>query len=99
MEKNSKFDPATKHSYSNTNYIILGLVAEKATGKDIDKLFDEYIFRPLNLENTFFVPYHVPRQDLLMGMYIILPYRLMNGTQLNPKIHRGQRWGFLQVRW
>lgn len=67
MEKNLKFDPGTEHSYSNTNYIILGLVAEKATGKDIDKLFDEYIFRPLNLENTFFVPYHDTPSRLVNG--------------------------------
>jgi D-alanyl-D-alanine carboxypeptidase len=47
------FAPGTHYSYSNTNYIALGLVLEKATGRRLADLIDERIVRPLNLHNTY----------------------------------------------
>ncbi|MBT1184009.1 beta-lactamase family protein [Streptomyces sp. CJ_13] len=46
------FVPGTAHSYSNTNYIALGLVAEKASGRSVADLVRERIAEPLNLRNT-----------------------------------------------
>jgi len=46
MKKKLEFQPGLKHSYSNTNYIILGLIAEKATGKKVNQLFEEFILEP-----------------------------------------------------
>jgi len=56
MEKNLQFTPGSKHSYSNTNYIILGIIAEKSTGQKVDELFARYLFNPLQLNNTLLVP-------------------------------------------
>ena len=45
--------PGTEYHYSNTNYVILGVIIEHITGKSyIDNLV-ERIFNPLNLSNTF----------------------------------------------
>ena len=49
------FAPGAKYSYSNTNYVALGLVAEKATGHSVSDLVQERIARPLHLKNTYLV--------------------------------------------
>lgn len=46
------FPPGTKCEYSHTEFTILGEVLERATGKTMQELYDEYIFQPLKLEHT-----------------------------------------------
>ena len=40
------------NSYSNTNYILLGLIVEKATGNSMDAELKRRIFAPLQLRST-----------------------------------------------
>lgn len=47
------FDPGSKFSYRNTNYVILALMADAITG-DHAKFLSEVIFKPLDLKNTFY---------------------------------------------
>jgi D-alanyl-D-alanine carboxypeptidase len=47
------FEPGKSFSYSNTGYIILGLIAEQVTGKSFENLLQEEIITPLALTNTF----------------------------------------------
>lgn len=47
------FAPGTSWSYSNTNYIVAGLLAEKLTGKRLPALIQERIARPLGLTRTY----------------------------------------------
>ncbi len=47
------FQPGESFSYSNTNYILLGMILKKATGKSISILLRERILVPLNLSHTF----------------------------------------------
>ncbi|MFS8359105.1 serine hydrolase domain-containing protein [Streptomyces sp. CWNU-52H] len=49
------FAPGTDYAYSNTNYIALGLIAEKATGRALDGLVEQRITGPLHLKNTHLV--------------------------------------------
>ncbi len=67
MEKNLEFDPGTDQSYSNTNFILLGLIAEQVTGMKIHMVFRERLFAPLDLENTSLVPYAPPPPNLISG--------------------------------
>jgi len=67
MEKKLGFSPGAKHDYSNTNYILLGLIAEKVTGKKIDQLYVEYVTDPLNLASTYLVPYLDTPSELVNG--------------------------------
>ena len=46
------FPPGTDQKYSHTEFTILGKALEIATGKKMAELYKEYIFKPLNLENT-----------------------------------------------
>jgi len=47
-----KFDPGTNYEYSNTGYILLASIAEKASGKDFIDLCRSRIFLPLNMHST-----------------------------------------------
>ncbi len=47
------FSPGTKWEYSNTNYVVAGLVAEAATGTPIVQLLHSRILGPLHLNETF----------------------------------------------
>jgi len=46
------FPPGTAYEYCNTNYALLGLVAEKLDGKPLADCFQERLFVPLGLKNT-----------------------------------------------
>jgi len=50
------FPPGTGYHYSNLGYDILGLIAERATGKPLSALFQQYIFGPLGLKHTAYDP-------------------------------------------
>ncbi len=45
---------ANKFNYSNTNYMLLGLIAENATGFHISKLIRDSILNRIHLDSTFF---------------------------------------------
>ena len=47
------FEPGTQWEYSNTNWILLGLVIENATGNTYDAVLDERFFGPLGLHDTY----------------------------------------------
>ncbi len=46
------FTPGSDFSYSNANYILLGLIAEKVTGRTAAQLLRERLIGPLGLRNT-----------------------------------------------
>ncbi|MBR8639889.1 beta-lactamase family protein [Streptomyces tuirus] len=49
-----KPDPQTAPSYSNTNYVIAGMVIEKATGRSYAQEITRRVIRPLKLRGTSF---------------------------------------------
>lgn len=46
------FEPGEKYEYSNTGYVFLASIVEKATGRDFVELMREWIFQPLGMKNT-----------------------------------------------
>ena len=50
------FAHGTSWEYSNTNYIILGVIIKKITGNDVVAELNKRIFNPLHLSSTFFYP-------------------------------------------
>jgi D-alanyl-D-alanine carboxypeptidase len=54
IEDSPLFDPGTQFNYSNTNYVLLGLVLEQVTGKPIGELYRQRIIEPLGLKDTSF---------------------------------------------
>jgi D-alanyl-D-alanine carboxypeptidase len=48
------FKPGARWSYSNTNYILAGLIVEAATGATLERVLDRRLFMPLHLRRTAF---------------------------------------------
>jgi len=46
------FDPGTKWQYSNTNYVIAGVIVEKAGGMPLLQFLSEKIFTPLGMKSV-----------------------------------------------
>jgi CubicO group peptidase (beta-lactamase class C family) len=46
------FEPGSQYRYSNTGYILLGLILENISLKSLEKFFDEYIFQPFNMKTS-----------------------------------------------
>lgn len=77
--------PGAAFSYSNTNFVVAGLVAEKASGRSIDQLITDRIIKPLGLTRTY---WPAPRDmtmpaDALHGYYFGIDV-----TELDPS------WGW-----
>lgn len=66
-QKKLVFETGTDHEYSNTNTVLLGLIAEKVTGLKMVEIYHEYIFNDLNLYNTLFSPYEGKPDKLISG--------------------------------
>ena len=47
------FAPGEKSAYNNTNYVLLGMIAEKTMGESAEVLLDRYIFTPLGMNDTY----------------------------------------------
>lgn len=57
-----RFEPGTRFVYNNGGYMVLALVAERATGRSYHELVDELVVRPAGLTSTAFM-----RSDELPG--------------------------------
>ena len=62
-----KFSPGSQWEYSNSNYILLGLIAEKITGKSMLQLYHQEIIDPLSLKHTSFIPFEPAPAALITG--------------------------------
>jgi len=79
------FEPGTQWSYSNTNYIVAGLVIEKITGRPYAEAVERRILKPLRLKDTV-----LPGNDVEVpgphahGYYPDAKGRPVDVTRLNP---------------
>ena len=51
-DKPLRFDPGTKHEYSNSGYIALAIVIEKASGESYASYLQKHIFTPAGMTNS-----------------------------------------------
>ena len=56
--------PGQAHAYSNTNYILLGEIIEKATGTKLVNQLHQRIFEPLGMKETFYAPQEAVQGNL-----------------------------------
>lgn len=61
------FAPGEEWYYTNTNYVLLTMIIEVATGKSLVENYHERIFDPLQLDNTYFANVEEPIGTLVHG--------------------------------
>jgi len=53
-QKELNFNPGEEHLYSNSGYFMLSVIVERASGKTLREYADEFIFKPLGMNNSHF---------------------------------------------
>lgn len=55
-QRTLNFAPGTRFLYSNTNFLLLGLIVERLSGQPLARFLDRRIFAPLGMTRTAHVP-------------------------------------------
>jgi len=63
------FKPGEKYGYCNSNYILLGFIIEKVTGKSYYSIIRENIFQPLGMNHSGFDFASLKSTDKAIGYY------------------------------
>lgn len=79
IEDSPLADPGKEWHYSNTNYVLLGLVLEQVTGKPIGELYEKEIIKPLHMKETSF-----PNADLALPQAYDHGYTLQGQPPTGP---------------
>jgi CubicO group peptidase (beta-lactamase class C family) len=53
-QKHLNFDPGAEYNYSNTGYVLLGVIVQRVTGKSLRQFAAEQIFTPLGMSVSHF---------------------------------------------
>ncbi|MFB7664071.1 serine hydrolase domain-containing protein [Kitasatospora sp. NPDC056138] len=54
LRHKADFAPGTKWEYSNTNYVLAGLIVQQVTGRPLAEEMDRRIIQPVGLRHTYF---------------------------------------------
>lgn len=71
--KELEFEPGSRWRYSNSNYVLLGAIIEKAAGKSLANFMKENIFDPLGMRST------------LVGESALMPENMATGYEYKSK--------------
>lgn len=71
------FEPGTETEYSNSGYVLLGIIIEKVTGKTYYDVIEERITKKIGMENTYL------RDKLSVPMRTIGYYKNIKGELLS----------------
>jgi CubicO group peptidase (beta-lactamase class C family) len=80
------FDPGKKFRYSNSGYVLLGLIVEKVSGESYDAFLRKTFFEPLGMTNTGVYPSGAPLTNEAFG------YSYENGA-----VRRSVNWDMSNV--
>jgi CubicO group peptidase (beta-lactamase class C family) len=53
-QRHLSFDPGAEYAYSNTGYVVLGVIVQRVSGKSLAQFAAERIFGPLGMTSTHF---------------------------------------------
>jgi len=59
------FAPGTSYYYTDTEYVLLGLIIEEVSGLELHEFFKQYIFTPLEMKHTYLNLRSAPLQSTL----------------------------------
>lgn len=86
LQNPPQFEPGTAWKYSNTNYLLLGLIIEKLTGRPYAEEIERRVTRPLGMSATYFpgTDPHVPAPTRHYSTFTEDPGKTYDVTELNP---------------
>lgn len=109
LAQKSYFLPGTAYHYSSTNYLILGLIIERVTGKSVGEQIDTRLLQPFHLTGTSYLATLVMPAPFAHGYRLIddknwndvgstLPISLMGSAGgMISNLTDMKRWVFLYV--
>ncbi|MFF2133381.1 serine hydrolase domain-containing protein [Streptomyces olivochromogenes] len=62
LQHKADFAPGTNWAYSNTNYLVAGLIVEKVTGRPLAEEIDQRVIKRIGLRHTYFP---VPGEEMI----------------------------------
>ena len=62
-----QFEPGSKYAYSNTGYVLLGMLIERISGQSYDDFLQKRLLDPLGLDHTHYDSDTDPDPDLPVG--------------------------------
>jgi D-alanyl-D-alanine carboxypeptidase len=75
-DKPARFEPGEGWEYSNSNYLLLGLVIDHATGHHHSSEIRRRLIEPLHLTNTYYELFEPPCSELAHGYEKLFGFRL-----------------------
>ncbi len=69
MDKPADFKPDSNYRYSNTNYLLIGMIIDKTLGYSHHQYIKKEILDPLKLTHTYSLLREVDLQDVVSGYY------------------------------
>lgn len=81
------FQPGSKWRYSNTGYMLLGVIIKKVTGKFYGDLLQEFIFTPLNMTTAGVCDARKIIPNRVSG-YEFIDNKLLNQNYASPSLSR-----------
>lgn len=82
------FEPGEKYKYSNSGYVLLSYIIEKASGKKYETVLKEYIFDPLGIRNTGYDHHEAIIKNRASG-YSIVDDKIVNATYIDMSFPAG----------
>lgn len=87
-----EFEPGSRFSYSNSNYLLLGEVIRKATGKSPSEFIPEAILEPADMTETLWASHRQIIPNRAQGYYIYGP-DLINAFEMGtPEMQGDGGW-------
>jgi D-alanyl-D-alanine carboxypeptidase len=77
------FRPGSRWSYSNTNYVVLGLLVQAVTGQSLGAVLNDRLFVPLGLHDTTFAAASRSSRTLAHG-YTLFHSKVVDVTSFSP---------------
>lgn len=76
------FAPGTGWSYSNTNYLLAGMIIAQVTGLNIEQALRNYILNPQALSSTWFYPLEIPTTGIIAQPWFLYRGTMIDGTTI-----------------
>ena len=90
LGKPAQFEPGTQWKYTNTNYIVLGMLIERVSQRPVGEQIDERIVKKLGLSHTYFP---APGEEKIRGTHP-QGYHLSAGGKLEDITEMDPAWGW-----